>query len=51
MAVADAVPEIKALADWVSSLPGGHGAVREALTFLLEAQGKLDGLWEEWSSK
>ncbi len=48
MAVADAQPEITALARWVSSLPGGRGAVREAIRFLLEAQGKLAALWDEW---
>jgi 3-deoxy-D-manno-octulosonate 8-phosphate phosphatase (KDO 8-P phosphatase) len=51
MAVANAQPEILARAAWVSTRPGGHGAVREAIRFLLEAQGKLDGLWAEWSGR
>lgn len=29
VAVADAVPEVKAAAGWVTERPGGHGAVRE----------------------
>lgn len=41
MAVADAQPEILDLALWVSERPGGHGAVREALRFLLLASGRL----------
>jgi 3-deoxy-D-manno-octulosonate 8-phosphate phosphatase (KDO 8-P phosphatase) len=41
MAVADAQPEILALARWVSGRAGGHGAVREAIRFLLAASGRL----------
>jgi len=48
MAVADAQPEIKNLALWTSENPGGRGAVREAVRFILEAQGKLAGLWRNW---
>lgn len=35
IAVADAVPEIRALAKWVTHLPGGRGAVREVTDRLL----------------
>ncbi len=45
MAVADAAPEVVGLAHWVSTLPGGCGAVRQAIDFILRAQGKLDALW------
>jgi 3-deoxy-D-manno-octulosonate 8-phosphate phosphatase (KDO 8-P phosphatase) len=48
MAVADAQPEVLALAHWVSSRPGGHGAVREAITFLLAAQDKLEPAFRKW---
>lgn len=41
MAVADAQPEILDLALWVSARRGGHGAVREAIRFLLDASGRL----------
>ena len=40
VAVADAVPEVVAAAHWVTSLPGGRGAVREVCDLLLKAQGK-----------
>ena len=43
VAVADAVPEVLAAAHWVTTLPGGKGAVREVCDLLLKAQGK----WEE----
>jgi len=43
VAVADAVPELKAAAHWVTRLPGGQGAVREVCDLILKARGK----WEE----
>lgn len=42
MAVADAVPEVRAVARFVTVRPGGHGAVREAIEHLLEARQALD---------
>lgn len=48
MAVANAQPEIKDLAIWTSSLPGGHGAAREAIRFILTAQDKYATLWRQW---
>jgi 3-deoxy-D-manno-octulosonate 8-phosphate phosphatase (KDO 8-P phosphatase) len=39
-AVADAHPEVKRLAHYVCRTPGGRGAVREFIEFILEAQGK-----------
>jgi 3-deoxy-D-manno-octulosonate 8-phosphate phosphatase (KDO 8-P phosphatase) len=41
-APADAVPEVRARVHWVSAYPGGRGAVRELLEFVLRAQGKWD---------
>jgi len=41
-AVANAVPEVRALAHWVATRRGGHGAVREFAEQLLRARG-------EWS--
>jgi len=38
--VADAAPEVRAVAHWVTQRPGGHGAVREAIEYLLRAQGR-----------
>jgi len=42
VAVADARPEAKAAADFVTQADGGRGAVREAVEMILQAQGK----WE-----
>lgn len=43
VAVANATPEVKAMAHYVTSAPGGSGAVREAAELILDAQGR----WEE----
>ncbi len=48
MAVANAQPEVKALARYVTTANGGHGAVREAIRFLLVQQGLLDRMLESW---
>jgi 3-deoxy-D-manno-octulosonate 8-phosphate phosphatase (KDO 8-P phosphatase) len=48
VAVADAVPEVKAAAHWVTNLPGGRGAVREVCDLLLKAQGKWEGVVRHW---
>ncbi len=42
VAVADAVPETKQAAHYVTGLKGGHGAVREVCDLILKAQGKWD---------
>ena len=38
LAPADAVPEVRRAADWVSRQPGGRGAVREAVELILRAR-------------
>lgn len=43
MAVADAVPQVRQIARYVTHLPGGRGAVREAIEHLLQ----LDGRWDQ----
>jgi len=43
MAPADAWPEVRDMAHWVATLPGGRGAVRQACELLLKACGK----WKE----
>lgn len=48
VAVADAVPEVKAAAHWITSRPGGRGAVREVCDLLLKAQGKWEELARPW---
>lgn len=40
IAVADAVPEVRALAHAVTRAPGGHGAIRECVKLILESQGR-----------
>ena len=42
--VADATPEARDAAHWVSSRNGGQGAVRELAEFVLRAQDKFDAL-------
>lgn len=39
VAVADAAPEVRAAAHYVTAAPGGRGAVREVIRLILEAQG------------
>ncbi len=48
VAVADAVPEVRAAAHWVTTLPGGKGAVREVCDLLLKAQSKWQELIHPW---
>lgn len=43
IATANARPEVKEVAHYVTTAPGGQGAVREVVEMLLRAQGK----WEE----
>ena len=40
IAVANARPEVKAMAHHVTSVPGGQGAVREVVELILRAQGR-----------
>ncbi len=47
-AVANAVPEVRALAAWVGTVPGGHGAVREFAEALLGARGEWERLAGEF---
>lgn len=42
--VADAVPEVLPLVDYVATRPGGRGAVREICDLLLKASGQWDTL-------
>ena len=48
VAVADAVPEVLAAAQWVTTNPGGRGAVREVCDLLLKAQGKWGEVVRPW---
>ena len=48
VAVADAVPETRAAAHYVTLLPGGHGAVREVTELILKAQGRWSELMKRY---
>lgn len=48
IATANARPQVKAAAHWVTPLPGGQGAGRDAVDFILEAQGSLHRVIEQY---
>lgn len=50
VAVANAAPEVKAMARWRTSRAGGDGAVREFAEALLKARGEWSGLVEAYRS-
>lgn len=47
VATADAIDEVKEIADYVTTAPGGRGPIREICEFILRAMGK----WEAWVEK
>lgn len=48
VAVADAVPEARAAAHWVTTRPGGKGAVREVCDLILKARGQWEEILRPW---
>ncbi len=48
--VGNGMREAKAVADYVTKMPGGHGAVREVVELVLKAQNKWRRVVEEYSS-
>ncbi len=48
-APADAVPEVRAVAHWVSRARGGDGAVRELAEVVLKSQDRWNALVAEWT--
>jgi 3-deoxy-D-manno-octulosonate 8-phosphate phosphatase (KDO 8-P phosphatase) len=50
-AVADAAPEVRQAAHWISAAPGGRGAVRELAEFILRAQGRFDAMLRRHGSR
>ncbi len=50
IAVADAHPEVKNNADWITENRGGQGAVREVCELIMQAQGKFDDLIKAYLS-
>jgi 3-deoxy-D-manno-octulosonate 8-phosphate phosphatase (KDO 8-P phosphatase) len=51
VAVANAVPEVKALARWITSRSGGNGAVREFAEALLTARGEWRDLVQRYHNE
>ena len=49
LAVANAQPEVKNIAGYVTTAKGGQGAVREVIRHLLMAQGKYEAVLAAWS--
>ena len=50
VAVADACEELRQAADYVTTAPGGRGAVRETIETILKAQSRWDELIRSFSS-
>jgi 3-deoxy-D-manno-octulosonate 8-phosphate phosphatase (KDO 8-P phosphatase) len=48
VAVANAVDEVKEHADYVTKRPGGSGAVREVIEYVLKGSGRWDALMERY---
>jgi 3-deoxy-D-manno-octulosonate 8-phosphate phosphatase (KDO 8-P phosphatase) len=48
IAVANARPQVKAIAHYETASRGGHGAGRDAVEYILEAQGTLAKVIEEY---
>lgn len=48
IAVADAHPLVKQHVHWQTPSPGGRGAARDVSELILEAQGKLEALWQAY---
>jgi len=47
VATADAIDEVKEIADYVTKAPGGRGPIREICEFILSSMGK----WDTWVEK
>ncbi len=48
IAVPNARQEVKRAAHCITANPGGHGAIRDAVEYVLKAQGKLDAVIAEY---
>ncbi|MBD3309401.1 HAD-IIIA family hydrolase [candidate division KSB3 bacterium] len=48
IAVQDAVEEVKAVAQYITARPGGHGAIREVVHLILKAQNHWKRLMERY---
>jgi len=50
VAVENAIPEVKAMAHYVTKVRGGHGAVREVVTMILKAQNRWTEVLEHFTT-
>ena len=50
IAVPNGREQVTSMAHWVTPHPGGHGAVRDAIEYILRAQGTLESAIEEYVS-
>jgi 3-deoxy-D-manno-octulosonate 8-phosphate phosphatase (KDO 8-P phosphatase) len=50
VAVANARPQVKAGAEYITAAPGGDGAIREVLELIMEAQGTWPGILEKYGA-
>ena len=48
IAVPNGRKEVTSMAHWVTPNPGGHGAVRDAIEYILAAQGTLERVMEDY---
>ena len=51
IAVADACDEVRGVAHYVTKLPGGQGAVREAIEYITKAKGQWGDLIRKYTGK
>ena len=51
VAPANAAPEVKKIADYVTKAAGGYGAVREIIELILKAQGKWEPILKKYGLK
>jgi 3-deoxy-D-manno-octulosonate 8-phosphate phosphatase (KDO 8-P phosphatase) len=51
VAVADAAPEARECAHYVTALAGGYGAVREVVELILKAQGRWDDVIRHYTGR
>jgi 3-deoxy-D-manno-octulosonate 8-phosphate phosphatase (KDO 8-P phosphatase) len=49
VAPANGIPEVKAVAHWVTRAEGGRGAVREVVELILKAQGRWQRLVQQFA--
>ena len=50
IAVADAAEEVRAVAKYITKYPGGYGAVRDAIEYLLKEMGEWEAIVEKYRS-